>query len=156
MCILDPTGNTVFANKAYRQLIPNPTQSVPTRFETQQMLADPTVSSRIGAAFRGGALSWQEEVALRDSSGVLLPVELRVDVMKNQHGERVGFVALCKDLRARRAVTQRLQLMESVALRTHDAIFITQRHAGPPPRFRNQVCKPCVLLAHGVSSRGHP
>jgi hypothetical protein len=55
MCILDPTGNTVFANKAYRQLIPNPTQSVPTRFETQQMLADPSVSSRIGAAFRGGA-----------------------------------------------------------------------------------------------------
>ena len=152
MCILDRTGNTVFANKAYRQLIPNPTQSVPTRFETQQMLADPTVSSRIGAAFRSGALSWQEEVALRDSSGALLPVELRVDVMKNQHGERVGFVALCKDLRARRAVTQRLQLMESVALRTHDAIFITQRHAGPPPRFVTRFANPAFCLLTGFQA----
>ena len=99
--VANASGSVIFLNRAFANLFGYDAQSLNKRGGLQSLFADPQMAIQKSFALQSLTGAWQGEVDLLHLRQELIRVDLRADSLRNEHGETVGYVYLCTDLRAR-------------------------------------------------------
>ncbi len=103
----DMESNSLYHNRAHRELFGYTTDELNACEEPAVLFADKTVAAEIHACIRSGQ-SWRGETEIKTRSGRVLPAFVRADLIRNERGEPIGIFGVFTDITERRAAERAL------------------------------------------------
>jgi PAS domain S-box-containing protein len=109
--VTDPEGVVLLVNPAFTRLTGYDTSALREQGGLVTLPINATLATGIEVAVRSQQGNWQGELEIRDRDGNAIPVQLRLDSVRNEAGASIGQIRLYTDLRPqRRAQEERRQI----------------------------------------------
>ena len=108
IAVADSSREDIYYNKKFNELSGYDSQELNRVGNNSILYADPRVAVEVSAAVVRGD-SWSGEIEMRTRSGNVVPVALRADAIKDEHGKVTGRIEIHTDISSRKRA-DKLQL----------------------------------------------
>lgn len=101
IAVADTERVAAYCNKKFKELFGYSSEDLNSAGGTSVLYSDPGVPGKVFEIVRRGA-SWSGEVEMRTRDGVLVPVALRADAIRDEAGKVTGSIEIYTDITQRR------------------------------------------------------
>jgi PAS domain S-box-containing protein len=116
--VADPEGTVLLVNPAFTRLTGYDTSALRLQGGLMTLPINTTLATGIEIAVRSQEGNWQGELEIRDRDGNAIPVQLRLDNVRNEAGASIGQIRLYTDLRPQRRVQEERRQLDAQLFET--------------------------------------
>lgn len=121
IAVADASRESTYYNKKFTELFGSDFDELNGAGDRSRLYVDPKVAGEVSEAVRRGE-SWAGEIEMRARSGKVIPVALRSDAIRDDHGQVTGRIEIHTDITQRK----RAELLQSALYRVAEMTSSTE------------------------------